>query len=84
MNKLPFADHTADLITSENGPLLLPGLADEIARVIAPGGIIILYNPASEEKYHDKVAKAAGGTITKTFSGKDNDTLESRIVVPGP
>ncbi|MBN9561712.1 MAG: DUF4157 domain-containing protein [Alphaproteobacteria bacterium] len=78
-NKLPFADHVADLITSENGPLMLPGLAEEIARVIAPGGTIVLYNPESQEQYHDRIFKLTGGTIDKTRRGS---TLESVIVVP--
>jgi hypothetical protein len=80
-NHIPIDDHVADLVTSESGPIGFPGLAEEIARIIAPGGIIILYNPESEEQYHDKVAKATGGTITKT---RDKGAIESRIVVPGP
>lgn len=80
-NKIPIADHIADLVTSENGPIGFPGLADEIARIIAPGGTIVLYNPESEEQSHDNVAKACGGTIKKT---KDDGKLESVITVPGP
>ena len=37
---LPIADHAADLVTSENGPIGIPGLAEEIARIIAPGGTV--------------------------------------------
>jgi hypothetical protein len=80
-NHIPIADHVADLVTEESGPIGFPGLAQEIARIIAPGGTIILYNPENQEQYHDAVAKATGGTITKT---KDRGTIESRIVVPGP
>jgi hypothetical protein len=80
-NHLPIADHAADLVTSENGPIGLPGLADEIARIIAPGGTIVLVNPDSEEAAHDKVAKATGGTVTKVRTG---DMLQTTIVVPGP
>jgi hypothetical protein len=83
--KLPIADHAADLITSENGPIGMPGLADEIARVIAPGGTIILRNPPSEEAAHDAVAKATGGTVTKDFGTSARVRyLETRIVIPGP
>gem|GEM_PF-5533800 len=80
-NALPIADHTADLVTSENGPIGYPGLAEEIARIIAPGGTIVLFNPAIEEASHDKVAKATGGTIKKVRTDK---TIETTIVVPGP
>jgi outer membrane protein OmpA-like peptidoglycan-associated protein len=80
-NQIPIADHTADLITSESGPIGYPGLAEEIARIIAPGGTIVLFNPASEEVNHDKVAKLTGGTVTKI---KEDRTIETKIVVPGP
>ena len=76
---IPIADHVADLVTSENGPLGISGLVDEIARIIAPGGIIILYGPDNMERYHDAIAKATGGTITKVI--KDG-AIESKIVVP--
>jgi hypothetical protein len=80
-NALPIADHTADLVTSENGPIGYPGLAEEIARIIAPGGTIVLYNPISEEDAHDKVAKATGGTVKKD---KTDKTIQTTIIVPGP
>jgi hypothetical protein len=80
-NHLPIADHTADLVTSENGPLQLPGILEEIERITAPGGTIVLYGPRNMERYHDKLARLVGGVITK-FKG--DDTIESRIVVPGP
>jgi len=80
-NALPIADHTADLVTSENGPIGYPGIADEIARILAPGGTVILYNPASEEAAHDRVAKAVGGTVKKV---KSDDTIQTTIVAPSP
>ncbi|MBD0372210.1 MAG: DUF4157 domain-containing protein [Pyrinomonadaceae bacterium] len=80
-NQIPIASHTADLITSENGPIGFPGLADEIARIIAPGGTIILYNPVSEEDAHDEVAKKVGGKVTKTTR---DDILQTTIVAPMP
>jgi hypothetical protein len=80
-NALPIADHTADLVTSENGPIGYPGLAEEIARIIAPGGTIVLYSPESEEGAHDKVAKATGGTVKKE---KSDQTIQTTIIVPGP
>ncbi|HEX2209365.1 MAG TPA: DUF4157 domain-containing protein [Longimicrobium sp.] len=82
LNKLPIADHTADLVTSENGPIGMPGLADEIARIIAPGGTIILYNPASQEDAHDEVARAVGGTVTEVRSNDGVETLQTTIVAP--
>ncbi len=81
VNALPIADRTADLVTSENGPIGYPGLAEEIARIIAPGGTIVLYNPISEEGAHDKVAKATGGSVKKD---KTDETIQTTIIVPGP
>jgi hypothetical protein len=80
-NRLPIADHVADVVTSENGPLMDAGLIDEIARIIAPGGTILLYGPTNMEKYHDQMAKVVGGTITKEIK---NGGIESIIRVPGP
>ena len=83
VNVLPIADHTADLVTSESGPIGLPGLAEEIARIIAPGGTIVLFNPVSEEAGQDKVAKATGGTIEKVYRSSGR-AIEMTIIVPGP
>jgi hypothetical protein len=80
-NRIPIADHVADLVTSENGPLGLPGLTDEIVRITAPGGTIVLYGPDNMEPYHDAIAKKAGGTVTKV---KKDGGLETRITVPLP
>lgn len=81
VNQIPIADHVADLVTSENGPLMLAGLINEIARIVAPGGTIVLYGPDNMERYHDQVAKAVGGTIKKEIK---NGAIESIITVPGP
>ena len=89
-NKLPFEDHSVDLVTSENGPIDSRGLLDEIARIIAPGGTIVLFNPFREgnEKWHDLLAKKIkGSTISKVIT-KDKDPdidmedIESVITVP--
>ena len=80
-NKIPIADHVADLVTSENGPLSLPGLADEIVRITAPGGTIILFGPGNVEPSHDAIARKAGGTVTKNKKGGD---VETTITVPLP
>jgi hypothetical protein len=82
VNRLPLEDRVADLVTSENGPLMYAGLISEIARIIAPGGTIVLYGPDNMEKYHDQTAKAVGGTIKKYK--EDKDTIESVITVPKP
>jgi len=79
VNRLPIEDHVADLVTSENGPLMDAGLIDEIARITAPGGTIVLYGPDNMEKYHDQMAKAVGGTIKKY---KSDGGIESVIAVP--
>lgn len=81
LNRLPIADHAADVVTSENGPLGLPGLAEEIARIIAPGGTIVLFGPENMEPVHDKIARLAGGTVTKV---RKDRVLETRIAVPAP
>ncbi|CAH1087684.1 eCIS core domain-containing protein [Candidatus Nitrotoga sp. 1052] len=82
---LPIADHAADLVTSESGPIGIPGLAEEIARIIAPGGTIVLRNPIKQEADHDKVAKAVGGTIKKVYIDQESGRkIETWIVVPGP
>lgn len=83
-NKIPIADKTADLVTSENGPIGLPGLAEEIARIIAPGGTIVLVGPDNVEGDHDTVAKAVGGTVTKKFRGTSVRIIETTIVAPTP
>ena len=81
-NGLPFTDHSVNLVTAENGPIGMAGLAAEIARIIAPGGTIILNNPDSQEPAHDAVAAAVGGTVTKTRRGGTVPVLETRIVAP--
>jgi outer membrane protein OmpA-like peptidoglycan-associated protein len=81
INKLPFANQTVDLVTAENGPLDLPGLPEEIARIIAPGGMIVLYNPDNYEDAHVKVANAVGGTVTKKYA---DGAVQTTIIAPGP
>lgn len=81
-NGLPFTDHSVDLVTAENGPIQMAGLAAEIARIIAPGGTIILNNPVAMEPAHDAVARAVGGTVTKTPRPGSVPAIETRIVAP--
>lgn len=78
-NRLPIEDHIVDLVTSENGPLHVAGLINEIARIVAPGGTIVLYGPDNMERYHDDVAKAVKGSIRKEIK---NGAIESIITVP--
>jgi hypothetical protein len=78
-NRLPFTDHSVDLVTSENGPLMEVGLINEMARIVAPGGKIILYGPDNMEEWHDKAAKAVRGSIVKY---RDQGGIESVISVP--
>ncbi len=79
-NRLPIADQAADLVTSENGPVGQAGLAEEIARIIAPGGTIVLYNPDNYEYAHDKVIKAVGqASVVKIYT---DGTVQTTIVTP--
>ena len=85
-NHLPIADHTADVVTAENGPIELPGLLEEIARIVAPGGTLVLLNPDTikYETLHAQmralVAGARRAHRRKTASG--TELLESVITVP--
>ena len=79
-NKIPIADHVADVVTAESGPINFPGIVEEIARITAPGGTIIVLGPSLYEEFHDRLATLTGGAISKRKSGKRG--LESRIVVP--
>lgn len=57
---LPVAAAVADLVTVENAPLRA-GAAEEIARVLKPGGIARLLHPADyAASAHDAVAGALG------------------------
>ncbi|MDT0354047.1 OmpA family protein [Pseudonocardia charpentierae] len=82
VNKIPIADHVADVVTAEAGPIDIPGLVEEIARITAPGGTVIIVGPKKYEDFHDRLAHLTGGTISKRKSGRSG--LESRIVVPRP
>jgi hypothetical protein len=63
--KLPFKARVADLITVENTPLKA-GAAEQIARVIKPGGEIRLIHPASyAESAHQRVIDAVRGRTTQ-------------------
>jgi hypothetical protein len=81
--ELPIGDHVADLITSENGPIQIKGLAEEMVRIIAPGGTIVLENDQSFETQHDevvdKIVKATRGRPKKTGAGHK---IQTTIVVP--
>lgn len=69
---MPFPDDYADVITVESTPIL-PGTAEEIARVIQPGGRIRLYHPTdSSTPYghlaHDEVVREVGGRSYTYYS----------------
>jgi Domain of unknown function (DUF4157) len=78
-NALPIADGAADVVTAESGPIGFPGLASEIARIIAPGGTVVLYGPDAHEDAHDSIAQAVGGTVTKD---RDAHRLQTTIIAP--
>lgn len=79
-NGIPIADHVADVVTAESGPINFPGVIEEIARIIAPGGTIIVVGPKLYEEFHDRLATLTGGRTTKRASGSGG--VETRIVVP--
>lgn len=63
--QLPIASSVVDLVTVENAPIR-NGLADEIARVLTPGGRVRLLHPASYARSagaHDAVAAALGRSL---------------------
>ncbi len=67
--QLPFADAIADLVTVENAPIR-PGMAEEIARVLKPGGVARLSHPTAYalSGAHDAVAGALGlASVSRTF-----------------
>jgi hypothetical protein len=74
LNHLPIADHVVDLVTAESGPIANPGLIDEIARIIAAGGTIVLYGTLVEQ-YCDQMREKVGGTM-KTDKGECVVTAE--------
>lgn len=90
--KLPQANHSADLITVENTPLR-PGSPAEIARVIKPGGEIrlqhhpdIALNPTRTTVTHQDVVNALpnGTTVTQTTTGTgDAANTITKIKVQG-
>ena len=59
--EMPFADGSVDVLRVESTPLA-PGAAAEIARVLRPGGKVILVHPDDyAATHHDAVAAAVGG-----------------------
>lgn len=77
---LPFASGVADLVTVENAPIR-PGMIDEIARVLGPGGEVRLLHPADyaiSSGAHDAVAGALGLT-TRTSAVQAGGTLATVI-----
>lgn len=64
--QLPFANAIADMVTVESAPIR-PGAAEEIARVLKPGGLVRLQHPAEYAMgagIHDAVAGALGPNTT--------------------
>jgi hypothetical protein len=65
---LPIADHVADLVTVESAPIR-PGAAEEIARVLRPGGEVRLLHPAGyAAETHGLVAAALGAELVSSSS----------------
>jgi RHS repeat-associated protein len=77
--RLPFSSRTADVITLEGAPLR-PGAAEEIGRVIRPGGEVTLVNPSDyATAAHQRVADVLRGNVTQTVT---NDITTTVIRVP--
>jgi RHS repeat-associated protein len=77
--RLPFSSRTADVITLEGAPLR-PGAAEEIGRVIRPGGEVTLVNPSDyAAAAHQRVADVLRGSVTRTVT---NDVTTTVIRVP--
>ena len=60
----PLSDNIADLITLEGTPIR-DNTPSEIARIVKPGGMIILVNPEGEFNLnmHKQVIDTVGGTV---------------------
>lgn len=70
---LPIADEVADLVTVESAPLR-PGAAEELARVLRPGGEIRLLHPAAyAAETHGAVAAALGAELVGVLSSSADD-----------
>jgi hypothetical protein len=71
---MPFADNAAHLITVENAPLRA-GIGNEIARVIRPGGKVILRHPSDyAAAQHGKIIAAVRGRSTQRVIGGMTET----------
>jgi hypothetical protein len=61
--RMPIASSVAAVIRVESSPLE-PGAAEEIARVLRPGGKVILIHPDTyAAERHPEVAEAVGGSV---------------------
>ena len=77
---LPIADHVADLVTVESAPIR-PGAADEIARVLRPGGEIRLLHPAGyAAETHGIVATALGADLVSRTTSKFGDDMTLTVL----
>ena len=73
-------DHVADLVTVESAPLRA-GAADEIARVLRPGGEIRLLHPAGyAAETHGIVAAALGPELVSQTTSKFGDDMTLTVL----
>lgn len=77
--RLPIASGIADVISVESAPLR-PGAAEEIARVLKPGGLVRLLHPgdyAVGQGIHDAVAGALGnpGSVRTMRTALDDGSV---------
>jgi hypothetical protein len=64
---LPIADHVADVVTVESAPIR-EGAAQEIARVLAPGGEVRLLHPSGyAAQTHSLVEAALGAELVSSL-----------------
>ena len=78
--QLPFRTKSADFITLENTPIR-PGASEGIARVIKPGGQILLFHPtvyAVDGGAHQRVVDAVGGVVEQIHHA---DGMTTTIII---
>jgi len=73
--RLPFASHSADTLIVESAPVRA-GSAQELARVIRPGGTIRLVHPSDYARAaHQSVIDAVVGTVMQSTEGGMTTTV---------
>lgn len=61
---IPARSRSIDVITAEHAPLHILGMVDEIARVVRPGGTVVLINPTVY-----KPTQAAHASVMRRLAG---------------